>query len=72
MDTQKDPKEVELTSEKVVMFVLKLVLIVSGIVALFSLIWGNWYALRCALTIFFADIIGFAFGEYMADKFGKK
>lgn len=72
MENEKDPKEIELTSEKVVMFIIELVLIISGCVALFSLIWGNWYALRCALTIFFADLIGIAFGYYMANLFGKK
>ena len=72
MENEKDPKEYELTSEKVVMFIFELVLIISGCAALFALIWGSWYTLRCALTVFFADLIGIGFGYSLANIFGKK
>lgn len=65
MENEKDPKEVELTSEKVVMFIIDVVLIISGLSALYSLIWANWPAFQLSATIFVTMIVGIIFGYWI-------
>ena len=67
MENENTPKEFELTTEKVVMFIIEVVLIISGLATLYSLIWANWPAFQLSATIFVTMIIGIIFGYWMVD-----
>ena len=64
-------KEVILTSEKVVMAIVGLIMFISGVATLFAAIWCRWYIFKLALTIFLAMVIGTAVGYYIANHIGK-
>lgn len=67
MENENTPKEIELTTEKVVMFIIEVVLIISGLSTLYSLIWANWPAVQLSATIFVTMIIGIIIGYWMVD-----
>ena len=69
--TDKDPKEVELTAEKVGTFLVEITLILAGCVAVVALIWGWWTIFKTALTIFIAVIFGIGLGYYLQSTIGK-
>jgi len=66
-----NPNEVELTAEKVVVFIIEVTLIVSGIVAAFSIVWSQWAIFKVAITIFLAIIFGIGVGAYLSETLGK-
>ena len=66
-----NPKEVILTSEKVVMAIIGLIMFISGVATLFAAIWCRWYIFKLSLTIFLAMVIGTAVGYYIANHIGK-
>lgn len=59
-------------SEKVIETFVGLVMALSGLVALFALIWGRWYAFKVSLTIFLVMALSTAFGYYMVDRNKRK
>lgn len=58
-------------TEKVVEIVFGIVLLFSGLCALYSLIWANWPVFQLSVTIFVTVCIGIAFGFFMANYFEK-
>lgn len=65
---QENPKEIEVTLDMVLEFLVSAVLVVSGLVALFALIWAKWTAFKVALTVFVAVSLATAFGYHIADR----
>ena len=63
----KNPNEVELTADKVITFIIEIVLLLSGIVAVFALVWAQWYIFKAASTIFLAIIFGIVVGSYLSE-----
>lgn len=62
----------EITAWDVIEAVFAVVFIISGIVAIFSLIWARWFVLRCALTVIaVATILGIA-AYYVGEKYSRK
>ena len=70
-ENKNNPKEVEVTAEKALEFIWAAILIVSAVVALFSLIWCRWHLFKAALTVFFALLLGTALGFYLSHLFDK-
>ena len=70
-ENKSNPNEVELTAEKVVTFIIELTLIVSGMVAVFSIVWAQWGIFKVAATIFLAIIFGIVVGAYLSETLGK-
>ena len=66
-----NPNEVELTAEKVVVFIIEVILILSGIVAVFAAIWAKWTAFKVALSVFLGIIAVVCVCEYFRSTVGK-
>ena len=71
MANKSNPEEEFSKVEKTVDTVFCIVLALSGLCALYSLIWANWPVFKLSLTIFVTVIIGIAFGYFMANYFEK-
>ena len=71
MENNTNPRE-ESRTEKVVDAVIAFVLFLSGLTALYSLIWANWPVFKLSVTICVTVLIGTAFGYFMANYFSEK
>lgn len=67
-----EKKEKVITTEDVLEFLWTAVLLISGIVAVFALIWAEWFVFRVAVSIIVGLLICTGFGWYMANKFSRK
>ena len=70
MENNTNPRE-ESRTEKVVDAVIGFVLFLSGLTALYSLIWANWPVFKLSVTICVTVLIGIAFGYFMANYFSE-
>lgn len=71
LKSEENPKEVELTAEKVVTFIIEIALMFSGIVAVFAIVWAQWGIFKVAATIFLALVFGIVVGAYLSETLGK-
>ena len=67
-----EDNEKVITAWDVVETVFGIVYIVSGIVALFALIWAKWYTFRCAVTVIAALSILGVVAYYVSEKLSKR
>lgn len=58
-------------SERILDAVVATVLVLSGLVAVYSLIWANWPVFKLAVTIGVTVLVGIGFGTFMAEHFDK-
>ena len=65
-------EEKELTAEKAIEIVIEFIYAVSGLVALFALIWGRWYAFRCAVSVIVGLTIVCIAAYYITEKLKKR
>ena len=68
MENNTNPRE-EARTERIVDAVIAFVLFLSGLTALYSLIWANWPVFKLSVTICVTILIGIAFGYFMANHF---
>lgn len=71
MENKTNPEENFSRTERIVDAVIAFVLVLSGLVAVYSLIWANWPIFKLSVTIAVTVLIGIAFGTFMADYFDK-
>ena len=69
METKPNPQDEFSKTETLIEKLFCIVLALSGLCALYSLIWANWPVFKVSLTIFVTVIIGVAFGYFMANYF---
>lgn len=66
MEQNTEPKnEPVVTAAVALEFIAGLILAVSGLVALFALIWAKWSVFRVSLTVFVSVVLLTAFGYYI-------
>lgn len=70
MENNSNPRE-ESRTERIVDAVIAFVLFLSGLTALYSLIWANWPVFKLSVTICVTVLIGIAFGYFMANYFSE-
>lgn len=70
MENNINPRE-ETRTERIVDAVIASVLVLSGLTALYSLIWANWPIFKVSVTICITILVGIAFGYFMAEHFSK-
>lgn len=70
MGNNTNPRE-ESRTERIVDAVIAFVLFLSGLTALYSLIWANWPVFKLSVTICVTVLIGIAFGYFMANYFSE-
>ena len=70
MENNTNPRE-ESRTERIVDAVIGFVLFLSGLTALYSLIWANWPVFKLSVTICVTVLIGIAFGYFMANYFSE-
>lgn len=70
MENNTNPRE-ESRTERIVDAVIASVLVLSGLTALYSLIWANWPIFKVSVTICITILVGIAFGYFMAEHFSK-
>lgn len=70
MENNSNPRE-ESRTERIVDAVIGFVLFLSGLTALYSLIWANWPVFKLSVTICVTVLIGIAFGYFMANYFSE-
>lgn len=70
MENNTKPRE-ESRTERIVDAVIASVLVLSGLTALYSLIWANWPIFKVSVTICVTILVGIAFGYFMAEHFSK-
>lgn len=70
MENNINPRE-ETRTERIVDAVIASVLVLSGLTALYSLIWANWPIFKVSVTICVTILVGIAFGYFMAEHFSK-
>ena len=63
----KNPNEVELTAEKVIIFIVEVAIIISGIVAMFAAIWGSWTTFKVALSVFVGILAFVGVWNYLSE-----
>ena len=71
LKSEENPNEVELTAEKAIVFIVEVILILSGIVAVFSAIWAKWTAFKVAVSVFLGIIAVVGVCEYFRTTVGK-
>ena len=71
MENKNNPEEEFSKVEKVVDTAFCIVLALSGLCALYSLIWANWPVFKLSVTICVTVLIGIAFGYFMANYFSE-
>ena len=72
MENKNTPQDEFSRTEKIVDAVIAFVLFLSGLTALYSLIWANWPVFKLSVTICVTVLIGIAFGYFMANYFSEK
>ena len=71
MENNTNPEEKFTRTERIVDAVIASVLVLSGLTALYSLIWANWPIFKVSVTICVTILVGIAFGYFMAEHFSK-
>ena len=71
MENKTNPEEKFTRTERIVDAVIAFVLVLSGLVAVYSLIWANWPIFKISVTIAVSILFGICFGTFMADHFDK-
>lgn len=71
MENKNNPQEDFTRTERIVDAVVGMVLAVSGLTALYSLIWANWPIFKVSVTICVTLLVGIAFGYFMVEHFSK-
>ena len=71
MENKNNPQEDFTRTERIVDAVVGMVLAVSGLTALYSLIWANWPIFKVSVTICVTLLVGIAFGYFMVEHLSK-
>lgn len=71
MENNTNPQEDTNRTDRIVDAVIGMVLFVTGLTALYSLIWANWPVFKVSVTICVTVIIGIAVGIFVEEHFGK-
>ena len=71
MENKTNPQEDTNRTDRIVDAVIGMVLFVTGLTALYSLIWANWPVFKVSVTICVTVLIGIAVGIFVEEHFGK-
>lgn len=71
MENNTNPQEDTNRTDRIVDAVIGMVLFVTGLTALYSLIWANWPVFKVSVTICVTVLIGIAVGIFVEEHFGK-
>lgn len=71
MENNTNPQEDTNRTDRIVDAVIGMVLFVTGLTALYSLIWANWPVFKVSVTICITVLIGIAVGIFVEEHFGK-
>lgn len=71
MENNTNPQEDTNRTDRIVDAVIGMVLFVTGLAALYSLIWANWPVFKVSVTICVTVLIGIAVGIFVEEHFGK-